>query len=147
MSEDEINATNNVQTNNVQSNIDELLTEVDKLIDDDTLTSVNVSKVMVSLMVLVDEYHDLSGTQKKEIILAVLRKYVIEHFEEEAPEYVELLKIIETVLPTTIDLMISIDNKEITIHLKKGCAMACPCLFQMLNRQKKPVKKKTMPII
>jgi len=72
-------------------------------IDDDTITTVNVSKVMVSLMVIVDEYPDLNGTQKKEIILAVLRKYVIEHFEEEEPEYVELLKIIETVLPTTID--------------------------------------------
>lgn len=136
MSEDESNANNNVQTN-----IDKLITEVDKLIDDDKLTTVNISKVMVSLMVLVDEYPDLTGTQKKEIILTVLRKYVIEHFEEEAPEYADLLKIIETVLPTTIDLMIRIDNKEITIHLKKGCAMVCPCLSQMLSRRKKSTKQ------
>lgn len=135
MSEDEN------KTSNIQTNIDKLLTEVDKLIDDDALTTVNLSKVMVSLMVLVDEYPDLTGPQKKEIVLAVLQKYVIEHFEEEAPEYAELLKIIETVLPTTIDLMVSIDNKEITIHLKKGFAMVCPCLYQILNKQKKSTKQ------
>lgn len=129
------------ETSNIQTNIDKLLIEVDKLIDNDALTTVNISKVMVSLMVLVDEYPDLTGPQKKEIVLAVLKKHVIDHFEEEAPEYSELLKIIETVLPTTIDVMVSIDNKEITIHLKKGFATVCRCMFQMLNKQKKSTKQ------
>lgn len=136
MSKDEIKTTTSVETN-----IDKLLTEVDKLIDDDALTTVNISKVMLSLMVIVDEYPELSGPEKKEIVLSVLKRYVVEHFEEEHPEYKELLQIIEKVLPTTIDLMVSIDNKEISIHLKKGFAMVCPCLWKKLKMPKKPTKQ------
>lgn len=127
--------------NTTENNVDKLAGELKKLIDDDELTIANIPKIMLSLMAIVDHYPKLSGSQKKNLVLSTLRKHVIDHLEEEKPEYKDFINIIDMVLPTTIDLMVGIDNGEFSIHLKKGCSMVCPGMMKMRKKGKNTAKQ------
>ena len=124
----------------------EIITEhyVDKLIEkmgeiiteDEGLTVGNISSIMLSMMVIIDQYPDLSGSQKKEIILATLKKYIFDNFEQESTECRDLLHTLEKVLPNIINLMVSLDRGEVAIHLKKISAMICLCPWKAAKKQK-----------
>lgn len=115
--------------------VDKLTKEIQNIITDDGITTENISSIMLSLMVIVDQYPNLTGIQKKQIILAVLKKYVLDNFNNDSEECIDLLHVIETVLPNTINLMISIDKGEVAIRLRKNSMMTCLCSWKNQNKK------------
>lgn len=76
-------------------------------------------------MQIVEKYSKLSGEQKKSLVINVIKKFVVDHLDGD--NETELLIFIDTFLPSVIDVMISIDKKELAIKIQKGFKLCFPC--------------------
>jgi len=70
-------------------------------------------------MQLVESYPLLKGSQKKNIVIFVLKKFVTSKVDVESQQ--QVLSFIDLFLPSVIDTLISLDNSEIEIKVKKCC--------------------------
>lgn len=112
--------------------VDKLISEMGNIVTEG-LTVGNISSVMLSLMVIIDQYPNLTGPQKKQIVLDTLKKYILDNFQQESDECNELLNTLEGVLPNTIDLMVRIDRREVAIRLKKNFT-TCLCSWRKTKK-------------
>lgn len=83
--------------------------------------------ILVTLLIKCVEsaMKDKTGTYKKDIVLKVLRKVIVESkLKDDAKA--SLLVLIETVIPVTIDTMINIAHKSIDLGKMKGMSR-CLC--------------------
>ena len=94
-----------------------------------TIDVSNISSYIVLLMKIIDGYKNVENTEKKTLIVFVLRKYVelnvLNHDDSSI-----LLSFINNILPNLIDTLISIDNKEVIIKCnnnKSCCARFRQC--------------------
>ena len=74
--------------------------------------------IATNLMQIVEKYPKISGTQKKSLVIQVLKKFVIDQSDGDTEN--ALLLFIDTFLPSVIDTIISVDVKDIVINIKKG---------------------------
>jgi hypothetical protein len=90
--------------------------------NNDVLNLTNITEYTTLLMKQIEKNQELSGTQKKEIILQVLKSYCHEYTILEN-DFLELNKIITNIIPNLIDTVIKVDNKLLTIKtvVKPGC--------------------------
>ena len=70
----------------------------------------------------IEKTKELSGVEKKDIVLKVLKSYIKENTMLEN-DFIELNKIIEITIPKLIDTLIKLDNKQISIKgvIKSKC--------------------------
>lgn len=94
------------------NNFDKLYSELKTSVAADTITPMNIVSIVVNLMKFVDQFEDLPGDQKKQLILDILVKYVKD--ELDGVDETIVVRIIELTVPTLIDTFISVDKKEIT---------------------------------
>ena len=85
---------------------------------DKKVTTINIVMIATNLMQIVEKYPKISGTQKKSLVIQVLKKFVIDQSDGDTEN--ALLLFIDTFLPSVIDTIISVDVKEIVINIKKG---------------------------
>jgi hypothetical protein len=109
------------------------------IIGTDKVTSVNMIKVIISLMQTVETYDNLKGVQKKEVIISVLNKYLDEKVLNETYDSKYLRLFINMTLPILIDSMISIEDGDLVIKTKSFFANMCGCIFK--NKKIKKQKK------
>lgn len=92
-------------------NVTKLYDESKELIKDGGFTQSNIIDVCLALMKLVEQYN-LEGKQKKELVLAVLKKLCLEFgIPESTLDFISIM----------IDRFVSIDNREVRIAGKKIC--------------------------
>jgi hypothetical protein len=91
----------------------------------DKITTLNVVLISTNLMQIVEKYPKITGSQKKALVIHVLKKFAVDHLDGD--DETALLIFINTFLPSVIDAMISIDKKELAIKIKKGFKICFPC--------------------
>jgi hypothetical protein len=106
--------------------VERLYEELKKIIGKGNINSSNIVTILISLMQIVEKYQDVSGIQKKAIILEALELVINDQVtNEEEAKALNLL--VEVTLPTVIDTLVSVDKKEIQIKIKKGCSKLLKC--------------------
>lgn len=84
---------------------------------------VTVTPAVAILMKLMETYPNLSGIEKKRLVIAVLQKAVDESdFSDEEKAISKL--VIEQIVPDVIDLVVSAAKGNLNLNIKKSC-FAC----------------------
>lgn len=104
-----------------------LYKSLEDIITNNDLSLGNITDIVVSLMIIVDRYPELKGSEKKRLILQVLEKYVMEHIPTDTGTQKDLVFFIRMVLPSTIDVIIQVDKRETIVKeiLKKRSFVGC----------------------
>lgn len=105
--------------------IDKLQGSLNNLVGKDKLTPSNVITVSTNLMQIVEKYPKQSGSHKKDLVIHALKLFVTQHLEGD--EETALLSFIDMFLPSIIDMIVSIDKKEVAIKIKKGLKSCFSC--------------------
>ncbi len=124
----------NTQIDNTKLTIDNVnipKNEINKLYDslfiileNRTITTLNIVLIATALMQLVEKSTKLTGIKKKILVTHVLKKYIRDNLEGEEEEAIIIF--IDTFLPSVIDTLISIDKKEFAIKIHKGLNICFP---------------------
>jgi hypothetical protein len=86
------------------------------IVNEDDFTITKVITLTTSLMQAVDKYTELTGSEKKVIVL-----YVIERFIEDTNNNTvkDILNTAKPLLPDIIDTIMNVDKRKIKIRAKK----------------------------
>ena len=95
---------------------DTLLDSLNDLVKDDGLTILNIASIVVSLMKIAEKFPNVPGSQRKKLIMEVLVRFKTEH-----PDCTIDLGLVASM----IDVMVSIDKGELSIHEVKSCLGSC----------------------
>lgn len=106
--------------NNDVNQVEILRLEIKKILNGEKMSASNVMFILVSLMQTVESFNNLKGVNKKHLILSVLNKYIEEEVEDEDEERT-LKLLVSMTLPSAMDMLVSIDKKELKIKLSKLC--------------------------
>lgn len=95
------------------------------LIKTDGLNTHNIMFVVTNMMSIAGTYKNLSGTQKKELIVFILCEFIREKVDDPIIE-ANLTLMVQTIVPGTIDIIIDVsknvykfDNKTVLDCIKK----------------------------
>lgn len=83
------------------------------------INSENIISQSIYLMKIVDTFKNISGVDKKKLVILILNKVIDLNIVSNIEEKEMLHSFINNILPNVIDMMISIDKKEISIKLKE----------------------------
>jgi hypothetical protein len=109
------------------------------MIEQGHLTVLDTATVVIGLMQLVEEYDDLHGSEKKDLILKVLEKYDVCHPDEE--------NLLTSSLAGFVTALVSVDRGELVIKIEpEKCLASCfTCLLssaQVKRRERCNVTKR-----
>ena len=109
----------------VQKSVDDVYADVKVLFAGKDITVAFLMASLPHIMKIIETAYTLPGGQKKQIVLAVVDKIV----REEAPEELRegLISVLDAVLPTAIDVIVSVDKQQIQIAVQKikSCFTCC----------------------
>lgn len=105
--------------------IERLYASISQLVKGKKITTGNAMQIALNLMKIVETYPDFNGSQKKSLVLHVLKLFVKETTDGDDEQ--ALLTFIDIFLPTVIDTIISVDKKEIPVKIKKSLKVCFPC--------------------
>ena len=94
--------------------VNTVLDELKGIIVGKKITESSMIIVCVAAMKIVDQVPKLTGPDKKQIVLLVLKKLV-----SQGDNQAVLLNVINNVMPVAIDTLISVDKKKIRLHVRK----------------------------
>lgn len=115
----------NIPLKNYTECVDKLYESLKNITEGQKLTTMNVILVSTHLMQIVEKYPNINGSQKKETVIHVLKKLVIDTLDGDDEK--ALLLFIETFLPSVIDIIIAVDKKELAVKVKKGFKSCFSC--------------------
>ena len=81
------------------------------------LTLYNIARITIQVMKLAQQFSNLKGAQKKDLVVYVIAKYVQEKVSDEQLAR-DLSLFIEMTLPSVIDSFIELNNGETKIKVK-----------------------------
>ena len=90
-----------------------------------TVDPINITPLCVKLMKMISSYTDISGKDKKHIVLQTIKRIVNETVPEANRYFID--PIIDATLPIIIDTLISVDKREIQFKLKQCCKWFSCC--------------------
>lgn len=105
--------------------VNKLYETLSNIIGDNKLTTTNAVLITTNLMQIVEKYPNVSGTQKKNLVIHVLKRFVIDNLEGNDEQ--AMLLFIDVFLPSIIDTIISIDKKVLAIKMHKGLKACFSC--------------------
>ena len=108
------------------STIERLYEEVKRLLHGGKLSPTNVVIIMIDLMQIVDNYPTLKGQQKKLVLLGAINM-LIDDQNDNVDDASDLKMLVKTTLPSVIDVVVSIDKKQLKIKAKKVWTMLLGC--------------------
>ena len=106
--------------------VSRLYDEIETMIYGKKIDAASIISIATLLMKTVEKYSDVKGIQKKEIVLAVLRK-VVEEKINDADERSSVLFLIEHTVPPVIDALVAVDKGQLKIKIQKGCKSIFSC--------------------
>ena len=110
---------------------------------------INIPIVVGMIMSIVENYKNLSGTEKKNVVVKVIKKLI----GERIPTFVKLeeshhkkLELVVQIVPSIIDVLIDVANgryniNEVVSCLKKWCCCCRPKKKSKIQKDKKNEKK------
>ena len=113
--------------------IQTLLEKIKSTLDDSELTPMNISSIVLSLVVAVEEFKDLSGKDKKKVVLDSIEKYILSTIPETNEIRSILLDILRDLLPEMIEIIIGVDKGQYRIKAKKTCKLGVKFLKKMFH--------------
>lgn len=108
-----------------QEDIDNLIKDLSKIISDKKVTTANILSVITQLMVAAAKYPNLSGSQKKELVIYVTRKFIEDSKDLDENTKLELLTMFDTIIPTAIDLLVAASKSKFAFKIKKKLLSCC----------------------
>lgn len=113
-----------------QDIISELSTKINEYLGDSSITVVNILTVCLFAMKTIEYYKNLSGNEKKDIVINSLRNIISQKNGDS--------NILE-ILPSFIDTSISIDKGELQINInaEKCCLSFCQILKNKIDFKNK----------
>jgi hypothetical protein len=108
------------------------------IVDNKNITSTTVILLTNKLIQIVEKYKDLTGAQKKMLVLDTLSKLINEYIDDASVKQ-ELLTLITIIVPKIIDTVVYAINGEMkfTKDIKHSFfSVLCPC-FSKKNTKKK----------
>lgn len=96
--------------------IEEVLNQVDSMIDGNKPNRHNLIKLTVNLMKFVEKYPDIHGVEKKQLVIAVLERYL---------EKTGVDKAIIQLIPSFIDMAVALSKKEVVIKMVEEVSATC----------------------
>lgn len=88
------------------------------------ITLLTIVNILTASMIIVENYEDISGLQKKQVVIDFLNKIVEDHVEGEE-DRVALIMFINMSIPVVIDSLISVDKQELQIKAKETVRKFC----------------------
>jgi len=119
------------RTNN-QERINKVYQAVDEVLEDNKITISDIIFVAKRAMEIVETFKDITGEQKKSLVLSVLRKYVHKTVNS-TKKRDDMLNVINTVLPGTIDVIILASKGGVDINPAQFSSGLLSC-FKILFR-------------
>lgn len=108
--------------------IDQLYDELSNILSkDEKLTTSSIITIVISLMQIVENYDNISGPDRKKIVIVVLDKFIDDNIDNEV-ERRDLKMLMSMTVPTLIDSIVSIDKKEVSIRARKCLEKFCTCM-------------------
>jgi hypothetical protein len=108
--------------------VDRLTQKLTNLIAGKEITTASVLVIVTQLMVEAAKYVNLTGMQKKELILYVLRKFVKQASNIPQDSKKDILVMFDVTIPITIDLLVSASKSKFVFKIKKSILTCCGCL-------------------
>lgn len=97
-----------------------------KELSSDGVTSSNITGIVLSLMQFVQTIGGLTGAQKKQLVISVIRKFITEEIEDRDLAR-DLSVFAELTLPPLIDEFVALNNRETRIKIKS-------CISKILQK-------------
>ena len=97
-----------------------------KELSSDGVTSSNITGIVLSLMQFVQTIGGLTGAQKKQLVISVIRKFITEEIEDRDLAR-DLSVFVELTLPPLIDEFVALNNRETRIKIKS-------CISKILQK-------------
>lgn len=104
--------------NSILTKLEELTTYVKTTLGSQHITPVNVITIMNNLLQIVEQYNDLTGVQKKMLVLDTIKK-VINETVDDANDRMQLLAIVDLTMPHIIDTVVSAINGDLKFEKEK----------------------------
>lgn len=98
---------------------------LDSILTTKKISTNNIVRIAVHLMKIVESFNELSGLEKKQMVLRVIVNYIEKNVKGDEGEF--LILFAESTLPSVIDIIISVDRKDVAIHIKKGLKKLFSC--------------------
>jgi hypothetical protein len=122
-----------VMENGLLSTMNELYIYSKSVINTKSISSITLITLANKLIQIVEKYKQLTGNQKKMLVLDTLTKIINENIDNEV-EKQELLSLITTLLPKIIDTVISAINGDMKFikDIKPSCFSS---VFQCFSKK------------
>ena len=98
--------------------VKKLYHEIKKYLNGGKITQSNVIAVLVNLMKLIEEFPDLSGVQKKHVVIQAIC-VAVDDQREDVEEATRIKEFVVLTLPDVIDTIVDIDKRKLKIKIKK----------------------------
>lgn len=106
--------------------LDRLYIQLQKFLNDSPISSTNIVPTIISLMKTVETYKEVSGVDKRNMIIHVLNRFVREQMgDTQETKYIKF--IIDNTAKEIIDTLISVDKKQLVIKTKKYFSKLFSC--------------------
>jgi len=96
----------------------------------------NIMTFVVNAMELVENLDVLSGPEKKQLVLDLMRKIIEKDKQLELEEKKEISYLIDNILPEVIDTVVAASKNDIMINVKKRCCK----LKEFIKKRKKCIR-------
>ena len=98
--------------------IEQMVNYIKSSIGDDKINATNIVIISTNLMLIVEQYKDLTGYQKKMLILDAIKKYINQNVSD-AQERISLMIIVDMTLPQVLDTLVTAINGDIKFEKDK----------------------------
>ena len=99
----------NPEPNSFLIKIEQLVEYIKSTLGDNKITATNIIIITTNLMHIVEQYKDLTGSQKKMLILDTLKKVITQNVND-PQERISLMMIVEMTLPHVLDTLVTAIN-------------------------------------
>ena len=98
--------------------LEQIVNYIKSTIGDEKINATNIIIISTNLMHIVEQYKDLTGSQKKMLILDAIKK-VINQNVSDAQERISLMIIVDMTLPQVLDTLVTAINGDMKFEKDK----------------------------
>ena len=98
--------------------IEQIVNYIKSTIGNEKINATNIVIISTNLMLIVEQYKDLTGYQKKMLILDAIKKYINQNVSDEQ-ERISLMIIVDMTLPQVLDTLVTAINGDMKFEKDK----------------------------
>lgn len=117
--------TSSINSNIIFEYISLLKLELIIITKGEVLTANNLLLIIPKLMMSAASYSNLDGSKKKELIVCVLRDFILQSSDIPVDLKPNMLAMFDITIPVTIDLLVAASKSEYVFKIKKKLFKCC----------------------